>query len=178
MLLPTTSNRKMRLHEIAYATGLRASELLTLRPIEDRTPDIRLRDGRDRTLETKFSGREDSVCLHVHGKGGLIRRSPNPSDGASRTIVERTVSQNLSSCKTAESTVKPGTESAVVTRGQTFTRVSENFSVGLMVLTAFGIPTLKNEWTNCANKDFMSRSQKKLYLKRSGILDPTSLTHI
>ena len=35
--------------EIAYATGLRASELLTLRPIEDRTPDIRLRDGRDRT---------------------------------------------------------------------------------------------------------------------------------
>ena len=29
--------------EIAYATGLRASELLTLRPIEDRTPDIRLR---------------------------------------------------------------------------------------------------------------------------------------
>ena len=47
-----------------------------------------------------------------------------------------------------------------------------------MVLTAFGIPTLKNEWTNCANKDFMSRSQKKLYLKRSGILDPTSLTHI
>ena len=36
--------------EIAYATGLRASELLTLRPIEDRTPDVRLRDGLDRTL--------------------------------------------------------------------------------------------------------------------------------
>ncbi|MDU6431037.1 MAG: hypothetical protein E6552_11120, partial [Sutterella wadsworthensis] len=72
-----------------------------------------------------------------------------------------------------------GTESAVVTRGQRQLPESlKNFSVGLMVLTAFGIPTLKNEWTNCANKDFMSRSQKKLYLKRSGILDPTSLTHI
>lgn len=59
--------------EIAYATGLRASELLTLRPIEDRKPDIRFRDGVDRTLPTKFSGRNDSVPYTVHGKGGLIR---------------------------------------------------------------------------------------------------------
>ncbi len=75
--------------EIAYATGLRASELLTLRPIEDRTPDIRLRDGVDRTLETKFTGREDSVAYTVHGKGGLIREVRIPTALADRLEATR-----------------------------------------------------------------------------------------
>ena len=75
--------------EIAYATGLRASELLTLRPIEDRSPDIRLRDGIDRTLETKFSGREDSVAYTVHGKGGLIREVRIPTHLAERLEATR-----------------------------------------------------------------------------------------
>lgn len=70
--------------EIAYATGLRASELLTLRPIEDRTPDVRLRDGVDRTLQTKFSGREESVAYTVHGKGGLIREVRIPAQLSER----------------------------------------------------------------------------------------------
>lgn len=75
--------------EIAYATGVRASELLTLRPIEDRTPDIRLRDGVDRTLETKFTGREDSVAYTVHGKGGLIREVRIPTALADRLEATR-----------------------------------------------------------------------------------------
>ena len=75
--------------EIAYATGVRASELLTLRPIEDRTPDIRLRDGVDRTLETKFTGREESVAYTVHGKGGLIREVRIPTALADRLEATR-----------------------------------------------------------------------------------------
>ena len=75
--------------EIAYATGLRASELLTLRPIEDRTPDVRLRNGVDRTLETKFTGREDSVAYTVHGKGGRIREVRIPTALADRLEATR-----------------------------------------------------------------------------------------
>lgn len=71
--------------EIAYAAGLRASELLTLRPIEERVPDIRLRDGRDRTLETKFHGRsENFTAFTVHGKGGLIREVRLPPELSQR----------------------------------------------------------------------------------------------
>lgn len=75
--------------EIAYVAGLRASELLTLRPIEDRSPDIRLRDGVDRTLDTKFSGREDLVAYTVHGKGGLIREVRIPKELANRLEATR-----------------------------------------------------------------------------------------
>lgn len=51
---------------IAYSAGLRAHELLTLRPIEERPPDLRP------VVESKFRGR-NGVKYTVQGKGGLIR---------------------------------------------------------------------------------------------------------
>ena len=52
--------------EIAYATGLRAHELLTLRPAAERPADVRP------ALKTKWQGREGE-CYTVQGKGGLVR---------------------------------------------------------------------------------------------------------
>jgi integrase len=52
---------------IAYNAGLRAHELLTLRPEKDQKPDVRP------ALNTKFFGRE-GIFYTVIGKGGLIRR--------------------------------------------------------------------------------------------------------
>jgi len=52
--------------EIAYAAGLRASELHTLRPVEEKPADDRP------ALESKWTGRE-GVRYTVNGKGGLVR---------------------------------------------------------------------------------------------------------
>jgi len=52
--------------QIAYHAGLRAHELLTLRPISERPPDERP------ALSSKWEGRE-GVSYTVAGKGGLIR---------------------------------------------------------------------------------------------------------
>ena len=53
--------------QLAHAAGLRAHELLTLRPIAERQPDPRP------SLPEKFSGREPGVPYTVTGKGGLTR---------------------------------------------------------------------------------------------------------
>lgn len=52
--------------EIAYSAGLRAHELLTLRPVAERAADQRP------ALDSKFEGRE-GILYTVHGKGGLVR---------------------------------------------------------------------------------------------------------
>ena len=52
--------------QLAHACGLRAHELLTLRPREERLADNRP------TLESKWSGREGKLYT-VEGKGGLVR---------------------------------------------------------------------------------------------------------
>lgn len=52
--------------QIAHAAGLRAHELLTLRPRAEQTPDNRP------TLDTKFQQR-DGARYCVTGKGGLVR---------------------------------------------------------------------------------------------------------
>jgi len=58
--------------EVAYAAGLRAHEILTLRPTVERCPDLR------ETHKSKFNGREGKSYT-VAGKGGLTReiRLPN-----------------------------------------------------------------------------------------------------
>ena len=61
--------------EIAYAAGLRAHELLSLRRTHRRLPDERPAHG------MKFAGiRETTISYTVHGKGGLVRevRIPIP----------------------------------------------------------------------------------------------------
>ncbi|MFU2326819.1 site-specific integrase [Pseudomonas sp. NFX98] len=52
--------------ELAYAAGLRAHELLTLRRADERAPDSRP------TRSEKFLGRQGELYT-VHGKGGLVR---------------------------------------------------------------------------------------------------------
>jgi len=52
--------------QLAHACGLRAHELLTLRPREERLADNRP------TLESKWNGREGKLYT-VEGKGGLVR---------------------------------------------------------------------------------------------------------
>ncbi len=52
--------------ELAYAAGLRAHELLTLRPIAEQPIDVRP------ALDSKWQGRE-GIAYSVKGKGGLIR---------------------------------------------------------------------------------------------------------
>ena len=54
--------------QIAENAGLRAHELLTLRPVEERAADTH-RDYRD----DRFAGREDVAIYTVEGKGGLCR---------------------------------------------------------------------------------------------------------
>lgn len=58
---------------LAYACGLRAHELLTIRPSSEQPADIRnYEDGRVKSSEFKFAGREGQIYTVV-GKGGLTR---------------------------------------------------------------------------------------------------------
>ena len=63
--------------EIAHAAGLRAHELLTLRPVDERAADPRP------TLDSKWAGR-DGVIYTVQGKGGLVREVMIPRELAAR----------------------------------------------------------------------------------------------
>ncbi len=63
--------------KIAHAAGLRAHELYTLQPANQRSADKRP------TLETKWQGRE-GVKYTVEGKGGLIREVLIPSQLANQ----------------------------------------------------------------------------------------------
>ncbi len=63
--------------EIAYAAGLRASELHNLLPVAERGADERP------ALESKFEGR-DGERYTVIGKGGLVREITLPRDLAER----------------------------------------------------------------------------------------------
>jgi len=64
--------------EIAYAAGLRAHELLTLRPLNEQPVDPRP------ALETKWRGRDGGEAYTVAGKGGLVREVRLPADLAAR----------------------------------------------------------------------------------------------
>lgn len=63
--------------QIAYASGLRAHELLTLRPASERPMDIRPQ------TDFKFQHRE-GIKYTVHGKGGLVREVIVPNELAQR----------------------------------------------------------------------------------------------
>ena len=65
--------------QIAENAGLRAHELLTLRPVEERSADTH-RDYRD----DRFAGREDVRIYTVEGKGGLCREVAIDRDLANR----------------------------------------------------------------------------------------------
>ena len=70
--------------QIAYASGLRAHELFTLRPVNERQADIRhYSDGSVKALDTKFQGRQGEIYTVV-GKGGLIREVLVPKELANR----------------------------------------------------------------------------------------------
>lgn len=62
---------------LAYSAGLRAHELLTLRPVNERAADYRP------ALDSKFEGREGAF-YPVQGKGGLIREILIPEHLAQR----------------------------------------------------------------------------------------------
>ena len=64
--------------EIAHAAGLRAHELLTIRPTDERAPDVRP------ALEQKFENREAERSYTVVGKGGLCREIRLPDHLADR----------------------------------------------------------------------------------------------
>jgi integrase len=63
--------------EIAHVAGLRAHELLTLRPAAERAADPRP------ALDTKWQGRDGEIYT-VQGKGGLVREVMIPRDLAAR----------------------------------------------------------------------------------------------
>ncbi len=67
---------------IAYAAGLRAHELYTLRRVSERPADLRP------VTEYKFKGRE-GIKYTVHGKGGLIRE----------VLIPKQLSQQLESSR-------------------------------------------------------------------------------
>lgn len=67
--------------ELAYAAGLRAHELLTLRPASERAADIRP------ALDSKF--RDSGEKYTVEGKGGLIREVKIPTELALRLEATR-----------------------------------------------------------------------------------------
>ena len=68
--------------QIAYQAGLRAHELLTLRPLTERPPDDRP------ALSSKWEGRE-GVPYTVEGKGGLIREVRIPPELARQLESQR-----------------------------------------------------------------------------------------
>ena len=68
--------------QIAYKAGLRAHELLTLRPLGEQPPDVRP------ALSSKWEGRE-GIPYTVVGKGGLIREVRIPPDLAQRLEQQR-----------------------------------------------------------------------------------------
>ncbi len=74
--------------EIAYAAGLRAKELITLLPVEERPADIRQNKN---PLDEKFMGREGQR-YSVIGKGGLVREVMIPDNLAQR-LEERRLGQ-------------------------------------------------------------------------------------
>jgi len=74
--------------EIAYAAGLRAKELITLLPIEERPADVR---NDKEPLDEKFMGREGQR-YSVIGKGGLVREVMIPDNLAQR-LEERKLEQ-------------------------------------------------------------------------------------
>lgn len=65
--------------QIAENAGLRAHELLTLRPVEERPGDIRREYRNDR-----FAGRENISIYTIEGKGGLCREVALDKELASR----------------------------------------------------------------------------------------------
>ncbi|MGR5302496.1 site-specific integrase [Vibrio alfacsensis] len=67
---------------ISYYSGIRAHELYTLRPIDERTPDDRP------ALPEKFKGRRGKLYT-VHGKGGLVRVVLLPKKLAKRLEARR-----------------------------------------------------------------------------------------
>lgn len=70
--------------EISHASGLRAHELLTLRRIHHKAPDVRPAHA------LKFSSiREDSIAYTVQGKGGLTREVRIPIHLAKRLEATR-----------------------------------------------------------------------------------------
>lgn len=69
--------------EIAYVAGLRAHELLTLRPASEQA-----RSGHREWSENRFDGRE-GVVYTVAGKGGLIVEKIIPADLADRLEARR-----------------------------------------------------------------------------------------
>lgn len=71
--------------ELAYAAGLRAHELLTIRPLAEQPADIRrYEDGSIKALDTKWQGREEGVPYSVIGKGGLVREVRLPQELADK----------------------------------------------------------------------------------------------
>jgi len=76
--------------EIAYAAGLRAKELITLLPIEERPADIRQNK---EPLDEKFMGREGQR-YSVIGKGGLVREVMIP-DNLVQCLEERRLDQAI-----------------------------------------------------------------------------------
>jgi integrase len=69
--------------QIAYASGLRAHELLTLQRREEREPDIRKRH------ESKFHRLDEHQMYTVKGKGGLIREVMVPKHLAQQLEARR-----------------------------------------------------------------------------------------
>jgi integrase len=69
--------------QIAHAAGLRAHELLSLRPIAERLPDLRP------SRAEKFLGREPGVRYTVTGKGGLTREIRLPRSLADQLEARR-----------------------------------------------------------------------------------------
>ena len=67
--------------QLAYACGLRAHELLTIRPLSEQPADVRrYEDGSTKSLDTKWQGREEGVPYSVVGKGGLTREIRVPEE--------------------------------------------------------------------------------------------------
>jgi len=76
--------------QIAYASGLRAKELITLLPIEERPADVR--QNKD-PLDEKFMHREGQR-YSVIGKGGLVREVMIP-DNLVQRLEERRLDQAI-----------------------------------------------------------------------------------
>ncbi len=76
--------------QIAHAAGLRAKELITLLPIEERPADLRQNK---EPLDEKFMGREGQR-YSVIGKGGLVREVMIP-DNLVQRLEERRLDQAI-----------------------------------------------------------------------------------
>ncbi len=131
--------------KIAFVAGLRAHELLTLLPKDDRPASTHRTWSNQRFME------KNGIIYTVIGKGGLIREVLIPKELAAE--LERYRLKEPMTIKDREINYISYYNIAGGKIGQiVFQQQANDYSIGRMVRMVYVIVSRKTEWMNCNNK--------------------------